>query len=470
VRVQDRSFRAVAAAYIVLALVACFAHLSYPDVQMWDESDNAVVILDTLESGNPWVLVRDGEPYFDKPALWYYLTEAVVTAIGFGELSLRLVSAVAGFTLLMLVFATAVRMFGPVPGLAAGLFMLAVSQLYEARPGGVFSTHHIRSADSDVLMIALAFAAFAAFARATIGSRSALVLGAAFTALAVLAKGPLGLVPAIAFVIFQTISPERGRIRPRDAALAAGAFGILFIPWHLGMYLAFGEVFLDLYPRYVLFRATDGLAGHTPEPFYYFGVLLNRRVFFGFELVVIAIVAVITDRARLARYSHAATLLVFGITLGILMVVKTKIAWYLLPLYPYAALLVAGLVDRLQRLGSASSRRLVARACRAGIVIAFAMMTVAASYNLYKVVRLERGRVQLFFERAAEVCDEETVYADERRDPVIRFRLRRYGIASGDPKDAPCFVVRADTPPVPEMATSRIVLDEGGFVLWRSSR
>jgi hypothetical protein len=181
----------------------------------------------------------------------------------------------------------------------------------------------------------------------------------------------------------------------------------------------------------------------------------------------VAAVAVVTDRARLARYSHAGTLLMFGTTFGILMIVKTKIAWYVLPLYPYAALLVAGLVDRLQRLGAQASRRAVARALRAGIGFVFALMAVAASYNLYHIVRLERGRVQVFFERAVEVCGDGIVYADERRDPVIRFRLRRYGIAAGDAEDAPCFVVRADTPPLSRMATSRVVLETGGFVLWR---
>ena len=195
------AFRATAVGFVVLALVFCFLHLSRPDAQMWDESDNAIVVFDTLESGNPWVLVRDGEPYFDKPPLWYYLTEAAVGLLGANELALRVVSAVAGFALLVLVFTTAVRLFSPIAGLAAGLFMLAVSHLYEARPGGVFSTHNVRSADSDVLMIALAFAAFACFARASTGSRRALLAGAAFTSLAVLAKGPLGLVPAIAFVL-----------------------------------------------------------------------------------------------------------------------------------------------------------------------------------------------------------------------------------------------------------------------------
>ena len=463
------ALRATTVGFVVVALVFCFLHLSRPDAQMWDESDNAIVIFDTLESENRWVLVRDGEPYFDKPPLWYYLTEVAVDLLGANELALRVVSAVAGFALLLLVFTTAARLFSPIAGLAAGLFMLAVSQLYEVRPGGVFATHHVRSADSDVLMIALAFAAFACFARASTGSRRGLLAGAAFTSLAVLAKGPLGLIPAIAFVAYVALTPARGRVRLRDAALAAGVFGVIFIPWHLGMYLAYGETFLDLYPRYVLYRATDGLAGHTPEPWYYLRVLTNRRIFFGIELVLVALVAVATDRARLARYSHAATLLAFGLTLGILMGVKTKIAWYVLPLYPYAALLVAGLVDRLQRVGAGSSRQVVAKAGRGAVVAIFAVMALAASYNFYRIVRLERGPVQVFFERASRICDDGMIYADEREDPVIRYRLRRYGIERGDPTEAPCFVVRADTPPNAEMATSRVMLDEGGFVLWRRS-
>jgi 4-amino-4-deoxy-L-arabinose transferase-like glycosyltransferase len=459
---------ACAAGFVTIAFLACFLHLSYNDIQTWDEADNAGVILETIDEGNYFVLLRRGEPYFDKPPLWYYLTQAVVRIAGADEFTFRLISAVSGFLLIILVFSVSTRMFSPLAGFAAGLFMLAVRQLFIPRPGEIFSTHHIRSADSDVLLILLLFAAYCCFYRVSCGERNWLIGAAFLSALAVMTKGPLGLIAAVAFFLFLLLSARRISLSAREILYFLLVFAAVAVPWHLLMYAKFGPIFLDKYPRYIWFRVASGLPVHTPPWYYYFRILANRRVFFGCELLLLAVVATLLDRRRLSEYRYGGTLLAFFLFFGMLNITKTKIAWYLLPLYPFAAVLVAGLVERLRQLVIRPGLYPRWRVGAASLVAAiFTLTAAAAAHNLYSIVRFQPGPVQEFFRSARALCGDDLVYADERMSVYFAYQVRRHGLRTESPGDAGCFIAREDTmlpPRAEEIHRKRLMV--AGFVLW----
>jgi len=140
---------AFAAAFAALVAVFCFHHLARPDVRTWDEGMNAAVVIATLDSGSFPVLQGPAGPFFEKPPLWYYLTLASVRLGGLNATSLRMVTALSGFLLILLVGIATARFHSVLAGYAASGFLLAVGHLYFFKPHGIFSTHHIRSADSD---------------------------------------------------------------------------------------------------------------------------------------------------------------------------------------------------------------------------------------------------------------------------------------------------------------------------------
>jgi 4-amino-4-deoxy-L-arabinose transferase-like glycosyltransferase len=451
---------------ILAAAFLCFAKLTYPDLQMWDEADNVGVLLESLDAGRPLELRRFGEPYFDKPHLWYYLTQGLIVVLGRDELAFRLVSATAGFCLILLVVLLARRLFSPLAGLAAGLFMLAVRQQFVFRPAGLFSTHNLRSADSDALMILFLFAAFASLALRARGWRPGLVLAALLTGLGLLAKGPLALMPALGFGLYQAVSPSRVPIGRRELAWAVATLFVAAVPWHAAMLWRSGDDFVEKYLAYVAERVTSGLPTHSPGPLYYARILTTRRSFFGAELAVLAVGAVLLARRRFWRFERAGALLSLGLIAAVLQVSKTKIAWYVLPLYPFLALAVAGLVSELEGVARSRDRRR-ARVAVAGLVAVAAVTAPFAAHNAHTIATLARGPVQVFFSGLAPRCGDDLVYADARSDVHVEFFLRRYELRRGPAGGAACTVTRVDTAlPVGFAASHREVRRGGGFVLW----
>jgi 4-amino-4-deoxy-L-arabinose transferase-like glycosyltransferase len=435
-------------------------------MEVWDEADNALVILESADAGHPFQLQRGGEPYFDKPPLWYWLTSLLVMALGPVETAFRLVSALSGLLLVGAVMVTAGRLYSLPAAAASGLFLLAVRQLFIPRPSELFSTHHLRSADSDALMMLLAFGAFAALAARVRGRSWGLPVAAALTGLGLMAKGPPALMPLVAFLAWQLVSRRRVRLHARESLWSVGILLLVTVPWHAAMAWTWGDAFLDRYPRYVLFRVSEGLSGHSPEPGYYLRVLSNHRVFFGLELTLLAAAAALADRRR-AEFRRSGPLLTLAVTLAGLQLSRTKIAWYVLPLYPYGALLVAALADRLREAWAApaAGRRGRAAALAGGLALAVWMGPFAAR-NLYTVVRMQTGSVQRFFTRVVETCGRDTAWADSRDSLHVRFLLRRYGIDRGGVGEAACAVLRIDAPGADEAAP--VVAEGAGFLAVRT--
>lgn len=449
-------------ALLLAALFLCFFKLTYLDLQEWDEADNIGVLLESADAGHPFELQRMGEPYFDKPHLWYALTQGLILILGRTELAFRLVTASAGFALIVLVILAARRFFSPLAGLAAGSFMLAITQHFVFRPGNMFATHHLRSADSDALMILFLFAAFYALARRFHGWRPGLAVAGLCTGLGLLAKGPLALMPLVAFALYQLVSPARIRLSGREIALAFGTFALVAVPWHLAMLWISGADFFDKYIAYIAQRVTSGLPGHKPDDFYYLRLLGFKRVFFGGEISLAAIVTILLRRSRLWRFERAGALLTFACIALVLQLSRTKLAWYVLPLYPFLAIAVAALVADLEEL-------LPRRAAAAALAAIAALTAPFAAYDAYAIARLRRGKAQIFFSGVKERCGDDVVYADARDSVHIHYFLLRHRLREGLLGEGTCKVTRTDTVlPAGFTATNREVTRGGGFVLWTS--
>ena len=461
---MNRLARGLLVGLVLACAFFSFYKLTYPDVQMWDEADNLGVLMESADAGHPFQLQRQGIPYFDKPHLWYALTQGAILLGGRNELAFRVVTACAAFALLLLVIFTARRLFGPWPALAAGVFLLAVRQNFFFRPGHRFSTHHYRSADADALMILFLFAAFACLAARVRGWGPGLWLAAVATGFGLLAKGPWALMPLAGFALFELLSSQRIRISAKELWLAAVAFFLVAVPWHLAMMWIWEEAFLQQYIAYIYRRVTTGLSGHSPGPGYYLTVLGDRAVFFGLELSCVAVIAVLLRREKLARFERSGTLLTLLCLAAALQGSKTKIAWYVLPLYPFLALLVAAMVADLLEL---QARR--PRLAAAALALVFAAMAPFAAFNAYSLLRLPRGPAQRFYAEVQERCrGEEIVYADTRDSAPIHYLALRYGMRPGAAGTATCTVARVDTP-LPDGFTSlyREVVRGAGYVLWR---
>ncbi len=88
-----------------------------------------------MAAGEGWVTPHyDGQPWFDKPPLFYWLTGATVSILGPTELACRLPSAILAVALVLLVYALASHDFGRPAGVLAALAMAtSLQQIILAR-------------------------------------------------------------------------------------------------------------------------------------------------------------------------------------------------------------------------------------------------------------------------------------------------------------------------------------------------
>jgi 4-amino-4-deoxy-L-arabinose transferase-like glycosyltransferase len=300
---------------------------------MWDEADNLGVLMESADAGHPSSSSGRGSPTSTSPTSGTRSRSPRSSAWGgtswpSGGHRLRRLLPPAPRDL------HGRRLFGALPGLAAGAFLLAIRQNFFFKPGHRFSTHHFRSADADTLMILFLFASFALLVARVRGWRPGLWLAAAATGLGLLAKGPWALMAFAGFALFELLSAQRVALSRRELGLAALAFGVVALPWHLAMLWLWRDAFVQQYLAYVFQRVASGLPGHSPDPLYYLSILGDRAVFFGLPLSCVAVAAVLVQRKKLPRVERAGTLLTLACLAAVLQASKTKIAWYVLPCIP----------------------------------------------------------------------------------------------------------------------------------------
>ena len=249
-RLRSRSDRAILIAAAIVILVCLFSHLGAIGLTGPDEPRYAWIARDMAATGD-WVTPRlYGRPWFEKPILYYW-----AAALGFrahlpAEWAARLPSALAA-----LAAALAIAWLGwrhdrdRSPGPPWSQSAAVWSPLIFATSVGAIG--FARAAAPDMLFAAaLALAMASAFSiilniyttsnRAT-GSAGAprcgaapLALFGAFLALAVLAKGPAGIILAAGSIALWALATRQWRATLRLAhPIALAAFCVVALPWYI---------------------------------------------------------------------------------------------------------------------------------------------------------------------------------------------------------------------------------------------
>src|SRR3989304_6489492 len=149
-------------ALLTIAAALCFYNLGVLPLSQWDEKTNAQVVSELSARWPSPILTYQGVAFMEKPPLWYLTTAAVTKIAGLNNYSLRIISAASGFLLVSLVYFFSRRYFSPLAGVFALLVLIGSGQLFTTGAGGLFATHHFRSADADHMHILLMFISFAA--------------------------------------------------------------------------------------------------------------------------------------------------------------------------------------------------------------------------------------------------------------------------------------------------------------------
>jgi 4-amino-4-deoxy-L-arabinose transferase-like glycosyltransferase len=220
---------------LVLPALLLYPGLAFPLLEP-DESRYAQIPREMLERGDLVVPTLQGEPYLDKPPLFYWLVVVSYRLFGISDWAARLVPALCLHLTVLVVYLLGRRSLGE-PAAFRGAVVLALAPAFS-------SIGRLLLLDG-LLTLWTTVALFAAF-EATRGDprpvaqarmrRGWWLLAAVACALGILTKGPIALVLLAPPLVLQRWLTGRGcRVGRRDLLLFGLVVALLTLPWYVAL-------------------------------------------------------------------------------------------------------------------------------------------------------------------------------------------------------------------------------------------
>ncbi|MGH8679804.1 MAG: phospholipid carrier-dependent glycosyltransferase [Burkholderiales bacterium] len=205
-----------------------FGNLEYHKLFRPDEGRYAEIAREMAVTGD-WITPRlNGIKYFEKPPLQYWVTAAAFKLFGEHHWTARLWPAVTGMLGVALVFLAGRKLFGPAAGCYAAVVL--------ASSAGYIGIGHMNTLDMGLTffmtatMLAFLLAQREGISPAT--RRRWMLAAWACAALAVLSKGPVGIVlPAAAVTIYALLQRDSGLLRRLQWTAGIMIFLVIAAPW-----------------------------------------------------------------------------------------------------------------------------------------------------------------------------------------------------------------------------------------------
>jgi len=352
---------------VVLALCALLYFLRLGDIAFLgkDEPKNAQAAREMLRSGDWVITTLDEEPWFDKPILYYWTALVGFSMFGVGELGARVGPALAALLAVWITFLLGRRVLGSgrdhQHAAAAGALAAMILG------SGLLFFYFARTAVTDSLLTAMVTGCLTAyyFAREGIHPARNMHLAWACAAMAVLAKGPVGLLlPALVIGADLLWTRRPGGLRRLYLPTGLLLFALLAAPWYaLATVRSDGQFLQDFLVQRNLARyATDDLP-HQGPVWYYLPVLLLAG--YPWSLLLPGTLLRLAQQWRTLPAEERSRLrfLLLWIVLPLLFFsfAGSKLPSYLLPAFPAVSVLLArALCSRRGRQDRAAGAALVA--------------------------------------------------------------------------------------------------------------
>ncbi len=322
-----------------LGLFFCFYKLGDYSLHRWDEQTNKSVVEQINNSGNLLELKTENGYFFEKPPLWYILTAVTVKVIGTSNFSLRFISALSGFLLVIGLSLFMLKEYSLKSAILTSLTFFSTVQLFFFSPGRFFSTHTFHSADLDSLQIMLIVFSLIGYSYYLKGSKKMGLVASFLTGLAVLTKGPLGFTPLLLLFIFLLYKKKLSKYK--TSLLEFFAITIIVIaPWYIFMTYKFGGSFIYEHFGYqIIDRILTPLEGHGASIWHYLYMLCTGKLAPSIILILPLLYTQVKRFKKLDFLTWTSLVFVVGY-FALISVMQTKLAWYLLPLYPFIAILI----------------------------------------------------------------------------------------------------------------------------------
>jgi 4-amino-4-deoxy-L-arabinose transferase-like glycosyltransferase len=357
----------------LLILIATFSFLwklGAGSLAAWDEAIYAQVSKEIVRNGD-WLTLRwEHQPWFEKPPLFMWITAFFYRLFGVSEFWARVPSALSGIALLGVTYLIGKFAYGKRVGFLAAVILLTCYHFLS------FS----RFGTMDVMLTLFTYLALYAYLRLNNENQKWWYVVWSWCALALMVKGAGGVI-APAGIMLALVFDKRFSAAMRSKHFWQGVLlaVLLVAPWHILMCVWYGRAFIDEYIGYhVIARSTRTLEGHASGYFYYVGKLVDG--FFPWCLLVPFAIISIVKRNLKDQSQSWILLLLSGPVFGLYTVIPTRRPWYIVPLYPALAILIAVFISNLYQ-SRPIYRRPVIAACAVLIIVGGLYSFVSLYFN-----------------------------------------------------------------------------------------
>ncbi len=308
-----------------------------------DEGRYAEIPREMVATGD-WITPRlDGLKYFEKPPLQYWASAAAYSMFGFSEWTARLWTVGLAFLCLPMVFAWTSRLFGQAAGFAA-MATLAVSPYYEL-------VAHLNLLDAGFTFwltgAIFAFTLAQCTPEHSPRERRWMLVAWLAAALAVLSKGiVVGVLAGGSLVVYSLVERDMRTWRRLHILPGLALFLVVTAPWFIAV-SARNPSFLHFFFVHEHFARFLTAVHKRTEPWWYFLGLLLIGVLPWLAVVARACANAWLETDQRHQFKPLKFLLIFsGIILVFFSISESKLAPYILPMFPaLAAIVGARLAD-----------------------------------------------------------------------------------------------------------------------------
>lgn len=280
------------------------------------------------------------QPRVQKPPLTYWAILLSYKIFGIHEFSVRFPGALAALGVLLFSYGMARLLFNPRSALMAAAISGTTARIFILE----------RRLPIDILLLFfLTGTLFFLIRSLQKKSTGSWVMTYIFISLGFLTKGPIAIIiPAATFSIWMPWNRESKFLEIRPV-LGAIVFSCIVLPWYLLIYKAHGWMYIA--PFFLsdnLGRFASETLGPSRGFFYYISIYASD--FFPWSLLGLAALIWLWHNRRiehpLKSLSFGLPLIWCGLTFVFFSLSKNKQEYYIAPIYPVAAVIIAGVLDK----------------------------------------------------------------------------------------------------------------------------
>ncbi|MDD3679833.1 MAG: glycosyltransferase family 39 protein, partial [Candidatus Shapirobacteria bacterium] len=331
---RESSFLSILFLIVTVFLVVNFWDLGKSFLYDWDEGIYAQV---ARESRLSPILVWNQKPWFEKPPLVFWLTSLSFSLFKETELAARFFMPILGAVSLLLTYLLIKERVSERVAIISLLFFL-IPSMFWARSQGL-------NTDISLLVGTVGGLFFLTRLEKKLGQKIAITVWDYFwpaflVSFSVMSKGLIGFLPALVWLVY-LIFVQRSLLKAnfKNWLIVALLVAAIISPWHIYLTVRFGRQFWQVYfIEHIFRRAYQPIEYHFGGKLYYIKFLILE---FGYWLLPVVIGGLLWLLNQIKKkkidQSFAFFLIWGGLVFCLFTFSKTKLFWYILPIYPALA-------------------------------------------------------------------------------------------------------------------------------------